>query len=96
MASEAMQRVLGDLKSLAQHTRELIAQTAGDSGERLRSARERAQATLAELQPHIDNLEDAANARGRAASAYAHDHPAQVIAALAVVALIAGLMLVRR
>jgi ElaB/YqjD/DUF883 family membrane-anchored ribosome-binding protein len=100
MASEVMDRLVADLKTLAQDVRELIAQTAGQSGEQVAAARARAQQSLAELQERVGPLQEEARVRSReaarATSEYVQEHPAQVIAALAAVALLAALILSRR
>jgi ElaB/YqjD/DUF883 family membrane-anchored ribosome-binding protein len=100
MASEVMDRLVADLKTLTQDVRELITQTAGQSGERVASARARAEQSLSELQERLAPLQEEARARAReaarATSDYVHEHPAQIVAVLAALALLAALIFARR
>ena len=100
MATETTERLVKDIKVLAADTQELIRQTAGESGERLAAARERAGQTLADLQTTLKDLQENAVERTRdaakAANTYVYQNPWPVVAGVAAIAIIGGVLLARR
>lgn len=96
MTTQASEKLVTDLKVLAADTQELIRETAGQTGERVVAAREKARQTVADFQRSLQPMQDAVAARTRLASAYIHDKPWPILAGVAVLAVLAGFFLSRR
>ena len=96
MTTQATEKLVTDLKVLAADTQELIKETAGQTGERVVAAREKARQTVADFQRALQPMQDAVAARTRRASDYVHDKPWPVLAGIAVLAVLAGFILGRR
>ncbi len=84
------QKLIADLKVLSDDTRELLRQTASQSGERLARVRERARVSLAAVEERLGPLQNAITERGRNAArvsmSHVRDHPWSTIAAAAAIA----------
>ena len=96
MTTQASEKLVTDLKVLAADTQELIKETAGQTGERVVAAREKARQTLADFQRSLQPMQNAVAERARLARAFVHDKPWPVLAGVAVMAVLAGFLLGRR
>lgn len=96
MTVAAGEKFVTDLKVLAADTQELIRETAGQTGERVVAAREKARQTLADLQRSIQPMQEAVVLRTRLANAYVHDNPWPVLTGVAVLSALVGFALGRR
>jgi ElaB/YqjD/DUF883 family membrane-anchored ribosome-binding protein len=100
MTSEASQKLVADLKTLASDTQDLIKATAGQSGDRLAAARERARLGLAQAQANIASVQTAVTERAktaaRATDTYVHDHAWATIGVTALLAFTIGFIAGRR
>lgn len=88
------ERLAADLKAVVADAEELLRATAGQAGEKLQSVRARAEETLKVVKNRIDNIEDAAidkaKAAARATDEFAHEKPWQAIAIASGVSLLIG------
>ena len=70
----ALQNLLADVKVLATDTRELLRETAGQSGEQFRKLRERTRDTLAGVEQHLGPLQHKVAEQGRYAAHVSAEH----------------------
>jgi len=94
------EKLMQDLKRVAQDVEELLKATANHTGDKIAAARARAEESLRGAQEHLFEAghEAAAHARAAADSAddYVRENPWQAVAIAAGVAFIIGLLLARR
>lgn len=100
MEAVTKEKLMQDLKLVAQDVEELLKATANQTGEKISAARARAEESLRGAQKHLFEASDEAAARARAAAAaaddYVRDNPWQAVAIAAGVAFIIGLLVGRR
>ena len=93
-------KLVADLKVLIGDTEELLKATAGQAGEKIASARERIQASLAVYKDKLVDAEQAMMERtkeaARATDEYVHDHPWQAVGAAAGIGFLLGMLIARR
>ncbi len=93
-------KLVADLKVLIGDTEELLRATAGQAGEKMASARERIQASLAVYKEKLIDAEEAMMERtkeaARATDEYVHDHPWQAVSVAAGVGFLLGMLIARR
>ena len=93
-------KLVADLKVLIGDTEELLRATAGQAGEKMASARERIQASLAVYKEKLIDAEEAVMERtkeaARATDEYVHDHPWQAVSVAAGVGFLLGMLIARR
>ena len=98
--NDATQKLVTDVKTVAADMRELITATAEQSAEGIASGREKARATLANVQAGISAAQRAAVQKAcgtaRAADDYVHDSPWPFIGAAVLVGAAIGFVLGRR
>lgn len=84
-----------DLRAVARDTEALLDATADETGKRIVDARERARASIEQMRTKLvrDEWLEPARRAVRASDVYAHEHPWGVIAAVAGVGVIVGLLL---
>lgn len=100
MTSEASQKLVADLKTLATDTQDLIRATAEQTGDKVEAARDRARTALAQAQARVATAEAALSARARLAArnadAYVHGHPWTTVGVVGLCALAIGIVIGRR
>jgi ElaB/YqjD/DUF883 family membrane-anchored ribosome-binding protein len=93
-------KLVADLKVLIGDTEELLKATAGQAGEKIATARERIQASLAVYKEKLIDAEEAMMERtkeaARATDEYVHDHPWQAVGVAAGVGFLLGMLIARR
>ena len=93
-------KLVSDLKVLIGDTEELLKATAGQAGEKIATARERIQASLAVYKEKLVDAEQAMMERtkeaARATDEYVHDHPWQAVGVAAGVGVLLGMLIARR
>jgi len=93
-------KLVADLKVLIGDTEELLRATAGQAGEKMASARERIQASLAVYKEKLIDAEEAMMERtkeaARATDEYVHDQPWQAVSVAAGVGFLLGMLIARR
>ena len=93
-------KLVTDLKVLIGDTEELLRATAGQAGEKIATARERIQASLAVYKEKLVDAEEAMMERtkeaARATDEYVHDHPWQAVGVAAGVGVLLGMLIARR
>ena len=93
-------KLVADLKVLIGDTEELLKATAGQAGEKIATARERIQASLAVYKEKLVDAEHAMMERtkeaARATDEYVHDHPWQAVGVAAGVGVLLGMLIARR
>lgn len=93
-------KLMQDLKAVAQDVEELLKATANQTGEKIAAARARAEESLRGAQKHLFEASDEAAAHARAAAdaadVYVRDNPWQAVAIAAGVAFVIGLLVGRR
>ncbi len=93
-------KLVSDLKVLIGDTEELLRATAGQAGEKIATARERIQASLAVYKEKLVDAEHAMMERtkeaARATDEYVHDHPWQAVGVAAGVGVLLGMLIARR
>jgi ElaB/YqjD/DUF883 family membrane-anchored ribosome-binding protein len=96
----AREKLEKDLKLVMTETEELLKATAGQAGDRIQSARERVEETIASAKAEGVDLERAAiegaKAAAKAADSYVHENPWPAIGIAVGVGLIAGWILGRK
>jgi ElaB/YqjD/DUF883 family membrane-anchored ribosome-binding protein len=93
-------KLVADLKVLIGDTEELLRATAGQAGEKIATARERIQASLAVYKDKLVDAEEAMMERtkeaARATDEYVHDHPWQAVGVAGAVGFLLGMLIARR
>jgi ElaB/YqjD/DUF883 family membrane-anchored ribosome-binding protein len=93
-------KLVADLKVLIGDTEELLRATAGQAGEKIATARERIQASLAVYKDKLVDAEQAMMERtkeaARATDEYVHDHPWQAVGVAGAVGFLLGMLIARR
>ena len=93
-------KLIEDLKVVAQDVEELLKATAGQAGEKIATARARAEESLRGAKTRLAEAGDEVTARARAAATaaddYVHDNPWQAIGIAAGVAFLLGCLISRR
>ena len=93
-------KLVADLKVLIGDTKELLRATAGQAGEKIATARERIQASLAVYKDKLVDAEQAMMERtkeaARATDEYVHDHPWQAVGVAGAVGFLLGMLISRR
>jgi ElaB/YqjD/DUF883 family membrane-anchored ribosome-binding protein len=100
-SSEAnTQKLVADLKVVIADAEDLLRATAGQAGEKLAAARERAQASLSVARAKLGEAERMVLERSRQAAhatdEYVHDNPWTAVGIAAGVGLVIGLLIGRR
>jgi len=94
------EKLVSDLKVLIGDTEELLKATAGQAGEKIATARERIQASLAVYKEKLVDAERALLERtkeaARATDEYVHDHPWQAVGVAAGIGFLLGMLIARR
>jgi ElaB/YqjD/DUF883 family membrane-anchored ribosome-binding protein len=100
MEAITKEKLIEDLKILAQDVEELLKATAGQTGEGIAAARERAEESLRTARMRWADASDEAAAKARAAAGaaedYLRDNPWQAVGIAAGVGLLIGLLIGRR
>lgn len=100
MTTEASQKLVSDLKTLATDTQDLIKATAEQSGEKIAVAREKARVGLAHAQANMAAAQTALAERAKEAARvthdYVHEHPWSTVGAAALLAFAIGYIAGRR
>ncbi len=100
MEAVTKDKLMQDLKVVAQDVEELLKATANQTGEKIAAARARAEESLRGAQKHLFEASDEAAVHARAAADatdhYVRDNPWQAIAIAAGVAFVIGLLVGRR
>jgi ElaB/YqjD/DUF883 family membrane-anchored ribosome-binding protein len=100
MEAITKEKLIEDLKILAQDVEELLKVTTSQTGERIAAARERAEESLRTARMRWADASDEAAAKARAAAGaaedYVRDNPWQAVGIAAGVGLLIGLLIGRR
>jgi ElaB/YqjD/DUF883 family membrane-anchored ribosome-binding protein len=100
MAEATVDKLMEDLRQVVVDVEELLKATAGQAGERVSEARQRAEQTLRATRKRLGELEGEAVERARAAAGeadrYVRDNPWQSIGIAAGVAFLLGVLVSRR
>jgi ElaB/YqjD/DUF883 family membrane-anchored ribosome-binding protein len=93
-------KLIEDLKVVAQDVEELLRATASDTGEKIAAARARAQESLRSARKRMSEASDQLAERTRAAASsaddYVRDNPWQAVGIAAGIGFVVGLLLGRR
>lgn len=96
----AREKLVADFRSVVSDTEELLRATADQSGERITVARERVEERLRDSKRRLDELEDSALERARAAAkrtdTYVREHPWESIGTAGAVGILLGMLISRR
>jgi ElaB/YqjD/DUF883 family membrane-anchored ribosome-binding protein len=94
------EKLIEDLKVVAQDVEELLKATANQTGEKIAIARARAEESLRSAQSRLVDASEEVSARARAAADatddFVHDNPWQAIGIAAGVAFLLGCLIARR
>jgi ElaB/YqjD/DUF883 family membrane-anchored ribosome-binding protein len=100
MEKVGTEKFLADLKAVVESAEGLLRATAGNAGEHVASARERAQETLRTARDRVGEMEEDLLAQARdkaqAADGYVHDNPWRSIGVVAGLAFALGVLMGRR
>jgi ElaB/YqjD/DUF883 family membrane-anchored ribosome-binding protein len=93
-------KLMGDLRAVLEDAEALLSATAGQAGERIQKARERATETVRVARERLVDTQEEVTRRARAAAketdAYVRDNPWQAVGIAAGVAFIIGVLVSRR
>jgi ElaB/YqjD/DUF883 family membrane-anchored ribosome-binding protein len=96
----AREKLINDFRAVVSDSEELLRATAGQAGERITAARERAEESLRDAKQRIAELEDNAFERARVAARqtdeYVRDHPWESIGIAGAVGILVGMLISRR
>jgi ElaB/YqjD/DUF883 family membrane-anchored ribosome-binding protein len=94
------EQFVADLRTVLADTEQLLKSAVGQSGEKLASLQPRIEENLRNAKARLEEFEQIASARARAAAeatdAYAHDHPWKVAGFTALLGVAVGLLITRR
>jgi|SRR5687767_8185594 ElaB/YqjD/DUF883 family membrane-anchored ribosome-binding protein len=100
MREASTDRLMSDLRNVLEDAEALLTATAGQAGERIQKARERAQETVRVARERlVDTQEEVVKQARKAAKEtdrYVHDNPWQAVGIAAGVAFIIGVLVSRR
>ena len=100
MSEVTKEKLIEDLRIVAQDVEELLRATAGETADKIAAARTRAEDSLRAARSHIVDATDELTRQGRAAAGaaddYVRDNPWQAIGVAAGVGLLVGFLLGRR
>jgi ElaB/YqjD/DUF883 family membrane-anchored ribosome-binding protein len=100
MAEANVDTLMEDLKKVVTDVEDLLQATAGQAGERIGEARERAEKTLSAARRRLGSLEEEALRRARAAAGdadrYVRDNPWQSVGVAAAAGFLIGMLVSRR
>lgn len=100
MEAVTKEKLIEDLKLVAQDVEELLKATANQTGEKIATARARAEESLRSAQSRLADASEEVSARARAAAGatddFVHDNPWQAIGIAAGVAFLLGCLIARR
>jgi ElaB/YqjD/DUF883 family membrane-anchored ribosome-binding protein len=100
MREASTDRLMTDLRAVLEDAEALLSATAGQAGEKIQRARERAQETVKVARERLADTQEEVVKRARAAAketdAYVHDNPWQAVGIAAGVAFIIGVLVSRR
>lgn len=89
-------RLIGDLHAVVAEAESLLRATAGQTGEGAAELRAKVQATLERARRGLQEMQDAAIQKAKAADAYVHEKPWQAIGVAAGIGLLLGMLIARR
>ena len=96
-SAAAREKLAADLKAVVADTEELLRATAGQAGEKIHTARQRAEESLKAAKARMIEVEQAvvedAKAAAKATDRYVHDNPWQAVGVAAGVGLLVGLLM---
>lgn len=96
----AREKLINDFRAVVSDSEELLRATAGQAGERITAARERAEESLRDAKQRIAELEDSAFERARVAARqtdeYVREHPWESIGIAGAVGVLVGMLISRR
>ena len=94
------EKLMDDLRSVLEDAESLLTATAGQAGERIQAARERATETVRAARERLVDAQEEVTKRARAAAKetdkYVHDNPWQAVGIAAGLAFIIGVLISRR
>ena len=100
MREASTDRLMSDLRTVLEDAEALLTATAGQAGEKIQRARERAQETVKVARERLADTQEEVVKRARAAAketdTYVHDNPWQAVGIAAGVAFIIGVLVSRR
>lgn len=100
LTSGGREQLAADMKSIIADAEELLKATASATGDRISTARARAEESLRSARERLANLDDAALAQvkevAKSADDYVHEHPWGAVGIAAVAGLLLGVLISRR
>lgn len=100
MESVTKEKLIGDLKVVAKDVEELLKATASQTGEKIATARARAEESLRTARENLEDAGDEVVARARDATrladAYVNDNPWQAVGVAAGIGFLIGYLIGRR
>jgi ElaB/YqjD/DUF883 family membrane-anchored ribosome-binding protein len=100
MREASADRLMTDLRAVLEDAEALLTATAGQAGERIQKARERAAETVAAARERLSDAQEQVVKQARKAAketdTYVHDNPWQAVGIAAGVAFIIGVLVSRR
>lgn len=100
MQDVTKEKLMEDLRVIAQDVEALLRATASETGEKISEARMRAEASLRNARTRLEDASDEITERARAAATaaddYVHDKPWQAVGIAAGIGFIVGLLVSRR
>ena len=94
------EKLMGDLRAVLEDAEALLSATAGQAGDRIQKARERASETISAARERLVDTQEEVARRAREAAqetdAYVRDNPWQAVGIAAGVAFIIGVLVSRR
>ena len=93
-------KLMSDLRAVLEDAEALLSATAGQAGEKIQAARERAKETVKVARERLSDAQDEVTKRARQAAKdadeYVHDNPWQAVGIAAGIAFIIGVLVSRR